>query len=57
LEILSEEKESLNTNLSISRHQHLQTTMKIENLQTRLYNLEQARIEDMKNLELRRDIN
>jgi hypothetical protein len=51
LEILAEEKENLNTNLSISRHQQLQCSIKLENLQTRLFNLEQARLEDLKILE------
>jgi hypothetical protein len=48
LEILSDEKENLYTNLSISRHQQLQSSLKLENLQTRLFNIEQARLEDLK---------
>jgi hypothetical protein len=48
LEILSDEKEQLNTNLSISRHQQLQYTMKAEELQDRLYRIEQARYDDLK---------
>jgi hypothetical protein len=51
LEILAEEKDNLSTNLSITRHQQLQTSMKIEALQTRVFNLEGARLEDMKILE------
>jgi hypothetical protein len=48
LEILAEEKESLSTNLSISRHQQLQLTMKLEVMQTRLYNFERSQMEDWK---------
>lgn len=51
LEILAEEKDSLSTNLSISRHQQLQCSLKLENLQTRVVNLEQARMEDLKVIE------
>ena len=51
LEILSEEKDSLSTNLSISRHQNLQTTIKLEDLQNRIYSIEQGRYEDLKLLE------
>jgi hypothetical protein len=48
LEILAEEKDSLSTNLSISRHQQLQLTMKLEVMQTRLYNFERGQLEDWK---------
>ena len=51
LEILAEEKDSLSTNLSITRHQQLQCTLKLEDAQTRLYNIERARMEDLKVLE------
>ena len=51
LEILAEEKETLSTNLSISRHQQLQTNMKIEELQSRVVNLEKSRYQDLKFLE------
>lgn len=46
LEILAEQKESLSTSLSISRHQQLQITMKLEVLQSRLYNLERSQLEE-----------
>jgi hypothetical protein len=51
LEILAEEKETLNTNLSISRHQQLQVNLKVEELQSRVVNLEKARFQDLKILE------
>jgi hypothetical protein len=51
LEIIADEKENLSTNLSIARHQQLQCTIKLEESQTRLYNLERARLEDLKILE------
>lgn len=51
LEILAEEKESLHTNLSIARHSQLQYAMRIEEMQTRIYTLEQSRIEDIKTIE------
>lgn len=51
LEILAEEKETLNTNLSISRHQQLQVNLKVEELQARVVNLEKARFQDLKILE------
>jgi hypothetical protein len=48
LEILSDEKEELNTNISISRHQQLQYSMRVEELQDRVYRIEQARFDDLK---------
>jgi hypothetical protein len=51
LEILAEEKETLSTNLSISRHQQLQVNLKVEDLQSRIVNLEKSRLQDMKFLE------
>jgi hypothetical protein len=52
LEILAEEKDSLNTNLSISRHQQLQYSLRMEELQDRLYRIEQARHEDLRALQV-----
>jgi hypothetical protein len=48
LEILADEKDNLNTNLSISRHQQLQYSLRLEELQDRLYRVEQARHEELK---------
>jgi len=51
IDILAEEKENLSTNLSISRHQQLQFTLKLEQIQNRILFLEQARMEDIKILQ------
>jgi hypothetical protein len=48
LEILADEKDNLNTNLSISRHQQLQYSLRLEELQDRIYRIEQARHDDLK---------
>jgi hypothetical protein len=51
LEILADEKDNLNTNLSISRHQQLQSSIKLEELQDRVYRIEQSRYDDLKALQ------
>jgi hypothetical protein len=51
IEILAEEKENLSTNMSISRHQQLQNTLKLEEMQNRILFMEQARLEDIKILQ------
>ena len=48
LDILADEKDQLNTNLSVSRHQQLQTTMRLEELQDRIYRIEKARYDELK---------
>lgn len=55
IEILAEEKENLSTSLSITRHQQLQNTMKLEGMQKRILFMEQARLEDMKILQNNKD--
>jgi hypothetical protein len=52
LEILVDEKDNLNTNLSISRHQQLQYSMRLEELQDRVYRVEQSRYDDIRALQM-----
>ncbi len=47
LDLLSEEKDSLFSNLSLSRHQHLQMTLKMEEIQNRIFHLEKLRSDDL----------
>ena len=51
LEILADEKDNNNTNLAVSRHQNLQLTMQLEQLQTRVVNYEKLKIEELKFIE------
>lgn len=50
IDLLSEEKDSLFSNLSLSRHQHLQMTLKMEEIQNRIFYLDKLRLEDLQNL-------
>jgi len=47
LDVLSEEKDTLFSNLSLARHQHLQMTLKTEEIQNRIFSLEKLRSDDL----------
>ena len=47
LDMLSEEKDTLSCNLSLARHQNLQMTLKMEEIQNRIFNLEKLRSDDI----------
>lgn len=47
LDVLSEEKDTLFSNLSLARHQNLQMTLKMEEIQNRIFNLEKLRSDDL----------
>lgn len=51
LDVLAEEKDTLFSNLSLARHQHLQMTLKMEEIQNRIFNLEKLRSDDLVFLE------
>jgi len=51
LDLLAEEKDTLFSNLSLARHQHLQMTLKMEEIQNRIFNLEKLRSDDLVFLE------